>query len=59
MKDLIETTGHDFTVVNAISIALVFLISLPFFCQGRKNTPKSLFRIQRYQFSYRSCSSSA
>ena len=26
MKDLIETTGHDFTVVNAISIALVFLI---------------------------------
>lgn len=51
MKDLIETTGHDFTVVNAISIALVFLISLPFFCQGRKNTPKSLFRIQRYQFS--------
>ena len=26
MKDLIETTGHDFTVVNIISIALVFLI---------------------------------
>ena len=26
MKDLIETTGHDFTVVNAVSIALVFLI---------------------------------
>ena len=26
MKDVIETTGHDFTVVNAISIALVFLI---------------------------------
>ncbi len=26
MKDLIETTGHDFTVVNAISIVLVFLI---------------------------------
>ncbi len=26
MKDLIETTGHDFNVVNAISIALVFLI---------------------------------
>lgn len=26
MKDLIETTGHDFTVVNAISIAMVFLI---------------------------------
>ncbi|MBR1758058.1 MAG: MMPL family transporter [Lachnospiraceae bacterium] len=26
MKDLIETTGHDFAVVNAVSIALVFLI---------------------------------
>ena len=26
MKDLIETTGHDFNVVNAVSIALVFLI---------------------------------
>ena len=26
MKDLIETTGHDFVVVNAVSIALVFLI---------------------------------
>ena len=26
MKDLIETTGHDFTMVIAISIALVFLI---------------------------------
>ena len=26
MKDLIETTGHDFKVVNVISIALVFLI---------------------------------
>ena len=26
MKNLIETTGHDFAVVNAISIALVFLI---------------------------------
>ncbi|MBR3076875.1 MAG: MMPL family transporter [Oscillospiraceae bacterium] len=26
MKDLIETTGHDFSVVNAVSIALVFLI---------------------------------
>ena len=26
MKDLIETTGHDFAVVNAISIAMVFLI---------------------------------
>ena len=26
MKDLIETTGHDFTVVNAVSIVLVFLI---------------------------------
>ena len=26
MKDLIETTDHDFTVVNAISIAMVFLI---------------------------------
>ena len=26
MKDLIETTDHDFAVVNAISIAMVFLI---------------------------------
>ena len=26
MKDLIETTGHDFAVVNAVSIILVFLI---------------------------------
>ena len=26
MKDLIETTGHDFTVVNTVSITLVFLI---------------------------------
>ena len=26
MKDLIETTDHDFAVVNAVSIALVFLI---------------------------------
>ena len=26
MKDLIETTGHDFMVVNVVSIVLVFLI---------------------------------
>ena len=38
MKDMIETTGHDFQVVNAVSIAAIFLIialvekslSLPF-----------------------------
>ena len=26
MKDMIETTGHDFQVVNAVSIAAIFLI---------------------------------
>lgn len=26
MKDMIETTDHDFKVVNAISIAAIFLI---------------------------------
>lgn len=38
MKDMIETTGHDFQVVNAVSVAAIFLIialvekslSLPF-----------------------------
>ena len=28
MKDMIETTGHDFRVVNAVSIVLVFVIIL-------------------------------
>ncbi len=28
MKDMIETTGHDFEVVNAVSIVLVFVIIL-------------------------------
>ena len=28
MKDMIETTGHDFQVVNAVSIVLVFVIIL-------------------------------
>ena len=28
MKDMIETTGHDFRVVNAVSIVLVFVIVL-------------------------------
>lgn len=28
MKDMIETTDHDFKVVNAVSIALIFLIIL-------------------------------
>ena len=28
MKDMIDTTGHDFEVVNAVSIIAVFLIIL-------------------------------
>ena len=32
MKDMIETTGHDFQVVNAVSIIAIFVIIL----HGRK-----------------------
>ena len=28
MKDMIETTGHDFEVVNAVSIIAIFVIIL-------------------------------
>ena len=43
MKDLIETTGHDFTVVNAVSIALVFLII--FFVEKSLSLPVLLIAV--------------
>ena len=43
MKDLIETTGHDFAVVNAVSIALVFLII--FFVEKSVSLPVLLISV--------------